>query len=639
MAEVKLYIYKNESKGEGITLTEPGGYTFSQNILLPPKIDENDKTKETTIVQTTITNTYKIPVLTLTKLDYKKTIYQPCEIHADLQVDMGNLRMKTKRVTKTTTLDEYNNVISSSETSDEGSYTELNNSISQTVNQKVPGMVSGKGIDLVSHFKGANVEMQIDGNKVAENYMVFKVSSSYKTISGNTSMFLNLTIYSADKKMDLDKYSRAYTAKKLYSDILANEGKLFFPDDKDVDGNCTMVANHTQLMKYKDTETVNSIEYDVTKRDELRIPYIVQYNESFYEFMARAANRYGEFLYFEDGKLNLGMQPSETNYYKRDNKGEILKKDGADVIIDWATEPNAVQNRYFDSEILEGITVEDRAYNYNNHDLFNALFSSSQTDSTESTEENAEDDSADTASDTTTDTTSDTTTDTTSDTATDTTSDTTTDTTSDTTTEDSLDTNRYADSSPDSRYRIDPLSSDEWTCQNLTKSGDTSGYVTQGDLWEEESKEHVVGFVCRCLGATSFSDFIVNLAIEMVLEAYKIWQQCKSYNHIMDKHNYDPISNDDQKSGDQFSQFATYLGSSNLQSNLKALFEGNGINNFTELFYPYIRRKEREIGSQEIWLDFGNFYKPIKLGDKLYVDGRDYVVINVEGDMKTRRSI
>ena len=36
------------------------------------------------------------------------------------------------------------------------------------------------------------------------------------------------------------------------------------------------------------------------------IPYVVQYNESTYQFIARLAQRYGEFLYYEDNKLVFG---------------------------------------------------------------------------------------------------------------------------------------------------------------------------------------------------------------------------------------------------------------------------------------------------------------------------------------------
>ncbi len=41
-------------------------------------------------------------------------------------------------------------------------------------------------------------------------------------------------------------------------------------------------------------------------------PYLVQYNESFYDMLARTTNRWGEFLYYEDGTLNVGYDAKAT---------------------------------------------------------------------------------------------------------------------------------------------------------------------------------------------------------------------------------------------------------------------------------------------------------------------------------------
>lgn len=40
------------------------------------------------------------------------------------------------------------------------------------------------------------------------------------------------------------------------------------------------------------------------------IPYVVQYNETTYQFISRLAQRYGEFLYYENGKMHFGQLPS-----------------------------------------------------------------------------------------------------------------------------------------------------------------------------------------------------------------------------------------------------------------------------------------------------------------------------------------
>ena len=382
-------------------------------------------------------------------------------------------------------------------------------------------------------------------------------------------MTVELSIYSADKIMTLDKYSRAYTAKKLYSEIFSKESEKF---------SNVNVANHMQLLKYKkskEKEENNAKKiYEWTERDELRIPYVVQYNESFYDFIARTANRYGEFLYFEDGNLNLGMQPSETSYYRRDSSGNIVKKDDADDKIDWATESNAVQSRYYESVISDGIDVEDRAYNFIGHTL------------------------------------------------------------------DSGDDYAYVGSTK--RYNFDPVSTDEWTTQAL----ESKNYHEFKEILGEEMLAFIPEFIFKCLEKTNLGEAIVELTKETAGKIYEIWNTVADYNNQLDYANYKEnkdlvdlikgaednyLIEDDQKSGSDYTQFATLNGSDNLKSNLKTLLGKDGITNFIDLFYSYIRKKEKEIGEQAVWLDFGTNYRPIKLGDKLCVDTKDYVVISVEG--------
>ena len=220
----------------------------------------------------------------LTKLSYTKHVYAPCEISAQIDVS----------------------VKSSPSTND--------------------GTAMPDNKKLVESFLNKKVDLKINSSLIATNYFVYKVKPIYKTIASSL-VSVELTIFSADKLMTLDKYSRAYTARKLYSDILAEESKKFNLKDSANTSLSTLVANHMQLLKYKKSETKDGTTTDWTERDELRIPYVVQYNESFYQFMVRTANRFGEFLYFEDGKLNLGMQPSDINYYKRDSKGDIVQND------------------------------------------------------------------------------------------------------------------------------------------------------------------------------------------------------------------------------------------------------------------------------------------------------------------------
>ena len=133
---------------------------------------------------------------------------------------------------------------------------------------------------------------------IAKNYYVYMINPQIATNSGAKEMFVKLTIHSFDKLMDIDKYCKAYTAKKLAKDIITKELDTFGLPASLVS---TEIAN-LQNLKYKNS---NSADVEIIQ------PYLVQYNESFYDFLVRTANRCGEFLFFEDGKLTLGL-PTKT---------------------------------------------------------------------------------------------------------------------------------------------------------------------------------------------------------------------------------------------------------------------------------------------------------------------------------------
>ena len=329
MAEVQLYIYNSKEKGKPISLLESGEFLKEDTVV------ESSEKKDDVTVKTTKTTkvTHKITI-TLTKLDYTKKVYEPCEIHAYLQVSA--VQKKTDVEIKTVTTAKDGKAGDPVITIDNGSYEYVT----------MPGGV------ITDQVRGAKVCLIIDNHTVAENYFVYKVLMRYETVSNETSRFLDLTICSADKLMDLNKYSRAYTSKKLYSDILTTESANFQMPDADSTKLSSLIENHMQLMKYKMVQHESDSDNEKcswTERDELRIPYIVQYNETFYQFLARSANRFGEFLYFENGKLNLGMQVSPLSS------------------SDWADPKSGIQSLHYESNFSEGIAVEDRAYNYMKH--------------------------------------------------------------------------------------------------------------------------------------------------------------------------------------------------------------------------------------------------------------------------------
>ena len=147
---------------------------------------------------------------------------------------------------------------------------------------------------------------------LAENFFVFEAIPQMINNNGKTSLYVKLVVNSMDKLMTLDKYSQTYVSKKLGSGILMPESRTFGYDNVSY---IKTDVESLQNLKFDSKIVVQTSDPDGKKGNMLaeRIqPYLVQYNESFYDFMARTANRCGEFLFFEDGKLIMGL-PSASN--------------------------------------------------------------------------------------------------------------------------------------------------------------------------------------------------------------------------------------------------------------------------------------------------------------------------------------
>lgn len=118
-----------------------------------------------------------------------------------------------------------------------------------------------------------------------------------------------LNCFSPDNLLTLDKYSKAYCGDTFY-------GKLFYgmdntPKELSLDYNVKNLVNARKCS-------------DDNKYTEMRFPFLMQYNESFYDFLRRIAVRCGEFLYYENGVLTLGI--------KEQTKPEtVLPTSGVDV--------------------------------------------------------------------------------------------------------------------------------------------------------------------------------------------------------------------------------------------------------------------------------------------------------------------
>lgn len=137
-----------------------------------------------------------------------------------------------------------------------------------------------------------------DGTKDLTNkYYIFNVKQT-----GNT---VTLIAYSADKFLTKDKFCQAFTGKKMVEDIITKSledcSSPSFEQFRKI-----VTANKNGKMADFINKNVKNFLKD---KEESIIPYAVQYNESFYDFMVRMCNRDGEFLYMdEDNKLCIGLK-------------------------------------------------------------------------------------------------------------------------------------------------------------------------------------------------------------------------------------------------------------------------------------------------------------------------------------------
>lgn len=197
---------------------------------------------------------------------------------------------------------------------------------------------------ICSTFKGKKIELtaQADNksSSIAKDYYIFGIQIEKK---GNV-YYATFQAYDPFKFLTLDKYCKAYTGKKFIQDIFLNEE--LWPNnitDKNLKGISIENIDATQkkieelndqIKKETDTKKKEELEKQRNEEEENLVvkkgqfiiipkakyltykmgsetkefiqPYLVQYNESFFDFLVRVSNRCGEFLYYEDGYFNIG---------------------------------------------------------------------------------------------------------------------------------------------------------------------------------------------------------------------------------------------------------------------------------------------------------------------------------------------
>ncbi|HJE46951.1 phage baseplate assembly protein V [Phocaeicola coprophilus] len=199
---------------------------------------------------------------------------------------------------------------------------------------------------IYSTFKGKKIELKAQADNksssIAKDYYIFGIQIEKK---GNV-YYATFQAYDPFKFLTLDTYCKAYTGKKFIQDIFLN--KELWPNNitdknlkgisiEDIDATHKKIKElNEQIEKETDTEKKKELEKQRNEEEENLVvkkgqfiiipkakyltykmgsetkefiqPYLVQYNESFFDFLVRVSNRCGEFLYYEDGYFNIGWE-------------------------------------------------------------------------------------------------------------------------------------------------------------------------------------------------------------------------------------------------------------------------------------------------------------------------------------------
>ena len=188
--------------------------------------------------------------------------------------------------------------------------------------EKGKGWVPIDRSDLGDMFRHCQVTLQGDNDVIGKDFYVHEVIPEYKP----ETMTMRLKIYSLDNLLTLKQACRSFVGKKLVGDILEQElPKYFKPFNRGEEIHKIEVGKEVKEFTAKDRiKTVRQLVYKNSKNEMVEhiFPYLVQYNESFYDMLARTTNRWGEFMYYEDGQLRLGYSSDEKEvkgigkYYK-----------------------------------------------------------------------------------------------------------------------------------------------------------------------------------------------------------------------------------------------------------------------------------------------------------------------------------
>lgn len=272
MARLRLTLHNfNCFENVGSTFTK-----VAQNVLL-----STDKESTTLYLSVGDSSDTKLQYdLNIVNFGFQKKMYQPTEITADIQIALASGNDNTWK--------------SIGRKQIETLFKHLQVSLDE-----VPAKDTSKTDD--ENLTAAAL------NTIGDDFYVYEVLPHYQS----DGMYVTLKISSLDKLLTLRVASRAFTAKRL-STILKSELEKY-----NVSYKYTLKSNDG---KDGETTMTQKLQSDLTKMKQLGVsgkdhifPYLVQYNETFYDMLARTCNRWGEFLYYEDNALHVGYDNDDSN--------------------------------------------------------------------------------------------------------------------------------------------------------------------------------------------------------------------------------------------------------------------------------------------------------------------------------------
>ena len=152
---------------------------------------------------------------------------------------------------------------------------------------------------------------------LAQDYYIHETASQFQIRNGVHYIYVKLDIYSPDKLLTLNPYSQAYLGRSLFGDLARETLNDFVLKYQASLSNGTSKTTPLERKIPVEVGVLHHLGYQVIGRSragkevpsqvEMIHPYLVQYNESFHDFLNRVASRCGEVFYYENGRLNMGV--------------------------------------------------------------------------------------------------------------------------------------------------------------------------------------------------------------------------------------------------------------------------------------------------------------------------------------------